>query len=134
MKNNLISIIVPVFNTETYLEKCLNSIINQTYTNLEIILVNNIETKGTKEICEKFKELDNRIQIINVSNVGVGEARNIGIRHSTGEYFGFIDSDDYIKEDMYELLLKYMVDNDADIADIGFAREENRNNREQGIL
>lgn len=125
MKKNLISIIVPIFNTEIYLEKCLNSIINQTYTNLEIILINNIETKGTLEICEKFKALDDRIQIINVSNIGVGEARNVGIRHSTGQYLGFIDSDDYIKEDMYEILLKSMIDNNADIADIGFAREEN---------
>lgn len=124
MEKNLISIIIPIRNTKDYLEKCLNSVINQTYSNLEIILVNDISTEGTKEICEKFQSLDNRIKVIDISNVEVGEARNIGIRVATGNYLGFIDSDDYIAKDMYEILLKTMIDNNADIADIGFAREE----------
>lgn len=125
MKENLISIIIPIRDTRDYLEKCLNSVVNQTYSNLEIILVNDINTYGTKEICEKFKSMDNRIKIIDVSSVEVGEARNIGIKEATGEYLGFVDSDDYIAEDMYEILLNNLIDNNADISDIGFAREEN---------
>lgn len=125
MKENLISIIIPIRDTRDYLEKCLNSVVNQTYSNLEIILVNDINTDGTQEICEKFKAMDNRIKLINVSSVEVGEARNIGIKEATGEYFGFVDSDDYIAEDMYEILLNNLLDNNADISDIGFAREEN---------
>lgn len=125
MKENLISIIIPICDTRDYLEKCLNSVINQTYSNLEIILVNDLDTEGTKEICEKYSAMDNRIKVIHVSSVEVGEARNIGIRQATGKYLGFVDSDDYIAEDMYEILLKNLHDNNADIADIGFAREEN---------
>lgn len=125
MNKNLISIIVPICNTRGYLEKCLNSIIHQTYPYLEIILVNNTDILGTKEICEKYQKLDNRIQVINVSNVEVGEARNIGIKQSKGEYLGFVDSDDYIEEDMYEILLNSIIDNNADISTIGFTREEN---------
>ncbi len=125
METNLISIIVPIFNTKDYLEKCLNSLINQTYSNLEIILVNDIKAGETKEICDKFKLLDDRIKVINISNIKVGEARNIGIKHSTGQYLGFVDSDDYIEKDMYEILLKNIIDYNADIADIGFAKEEN---------
>lgn len=125
MKENLISIIIPIRDTRDYLEKCLNSVVNQTYSNLEIILVNDINTNGTKEICEKFKNMDNRIKIIDVSSVEVGEARNIGIKEATGEYLGFVDSDDYIAEDMYEILLNNLINENADIADVGFAREEN---------
>lgn len=124
MNEKLISIIIPIYGTKDYLERCLNSVISQTYKNLEIILVNDIQTSETKSICDKFKLLDNRIKVIDVSSVEVGEARNIGIKHSTGEYLGFVDSDDYIREDMYEVLLKELVNSDADIADIGFAREE----------
>lgn len=125
MKKNLISIIIPIRDTKDYLEKCLNSVVSQTYTNLEIILVNDIDTEGTKEICEKFQKIDNRIKIIDISSVEVGEARNIGIKEATGEYLGFVDSDDYISNDMYEILLNTLLDHNADIADIGFAREEN---------
>lgn len=123
MNQNLISIIIPVYGTKDYLEKCLNSVINQTFTNLEIILVNSTDAEGTQEICEKYEELDSRIHVIHVSNVGVGEARNIGIKKSSGKYLGFVDSDDYIKEDMFEILLKNINDSNADIADIGFTRE-----------
>lgn len=123
MDQNLISIIIPVYGTKDYLEKCLNSVINQTFKNLEIILVNSTDAEGTQEICEKYEELDHRIHVIHVSNVGVGEARNIGIKKSSGKYLGFVDSDDYIKEDMFEILLKNINDSNADIADIGFTRE-----------
>lgn len=131
MENELISIIIPIYDTKDYLEKCLKSIIKQTYSNLEIILVNNIEKEGTKEICEEYAKKDKRIKVINTSNVSVGEARNIGLRKATGEYIGFVDSDDYIERDMYEMLLRELKENDAEIATIGYVREEEDGTREK---
>ena len=125
MNKPLISIIIPVYNTKQYLEKCINSVINQTYKNLEIILINDTSSEGTEEICKHFQQLDNRIKLINVSNLEVGEVRNVGIRNATGDYFGFVDSDDYIYDDMFETLLDNLVQLNADISIIGFAREEN---------
>lgn len=125
MEENLISIIIPIYNTKNYLDKCLSSVINQTYKNLEILLIINTDTDDFQTLCQKYKTLDSRIKILHVSNVSVGEARNIGLKHSTGNYISFIDSDDYINPDMIELLLKNIIKTNADIADIGFAKEFN---------
>lgn len=91
-----VSIIVPVYNVEKYLDKCLDSIINQTYKNLEIILINDGSTDNSSEICEKYAKIDNRIIVVNNINKGVSYARNCGIKLSTGKYILFVDSDDTV--------------------------------------
>ncbi len=99
-----LSIIVPVYNVEKYLERCINSLIKQTLTDIEIILVDDSSTDSSLEICQKFAKEDNRIKVIHKVNEGAGMARNAGLKIATGEYIGFIDSDDYVQEDMYETL------------------------------
>ncbi len=103
-----ISIIVPVYNTEKYIGRCIESIQNQTYTNLEIILVDDGSKDDSLTICQKYAEKDSRIKVLHTKkNFGVSNARNMGIERSTGEYIGFIDSDDYIEKTMYETLVRY---------------------------
>ncbi len=103
-----ISIIVPVYNTEKYIGRCIESIQNQTYTDLEIILVDDGSKDDSLTICQKYAEKDSRIKVLHTKkNFGVSNARNMGIEHSTGEYIGFIDSDDYIEKTMYETLVRY---------------------------
>ena len=119
-QEDLISIIVPVYNTEKYLKKSIDSIINQTYKNIEIILVNDGSTDNSKKICEEYKKKDKRIRLINKENGGQGSAKNTGIQYATGNYIGFVDSDDYIDEDMYEVLYNLCIDNHAEISMIAF--------------
>ena len=105
MSGILISVIVPVYNIESeYLERCIKSICNQTYKNLEIILVDDGSNDGSGIICDKFAMEDSRIRVFHKENGGSSSARNLGIKEAKGEYIGFIDSDDYIEPDMYELL------------------------------
>lgn len=110
----LISIIVPVYNVDKYLEKCVDSIINQTYKNIEIILVNDGSTDGSGQVCDYLAKKDSRIAVYHKENGGVSSARNLGLDNAQGDYIGFIDSDDYIDPDMYESLYddlkKYNVD------------------------
>ena len=100
----LISVIVPVYNVEKYLAKCIDSIIAQTYTNLEILLVDDGATDSSGAICDEYAQKESRIRVIHKENGGLSDARNRGIAEARGEYLGFIDSDDYIDVDMYELL------------------------------
>lgn len=100
-----ISVIIPVYNAEKYLRKCLNSILNQTYTKLEIILVNDGSKDSSLSICYEYKKKDDRIKIINNDNHGVSYSRNCGISISTGEYIMFIDADDYIENNFIEKLI-----------------------------
>lgn len=102
----LISVIVPIYNVEKYLEKCLKSIVNQSYNNLEIILVNDGSTDGCLDIIEKYKKLDDRIKVINKKNGGLSDARNCGMKVANGDYVAFIDSDDFLELDMFEYILK----------------------------
>lgn len=111
----LVSVIVPIYNVEKYLEKCIESILNQTYKNLEIILVNDGSTDNSYDICLKYKEKDSRVIIVNKSNGGLSSARNKGIECATGEYYLFVDSDDYISEYMIEKLLYSIHQYNADI-------------------
>lgn len=106
MKNDVISIVVPVYNVEKYLERCINSIINQTYENIEIILVNDGSTDNSLEICNKYIKKDSRIKLINKQNGGLSDARNVGIDNAIGKYITFVDSDDYIDVDYVEFLYK----------------------------
>jgi len=104
----MISVIVPVYNVEEYLEECLESIKNQTYTNIEVILVNDGSTDGSREICERFCQKDSRFKLINQENQGQSVARNRGVKESAGEFIMFVDSDDVIKKNVLEVLLPYM--------------------------
>lgn len=117
MKNNSkITVVIPVYNVEQYIEECIESVINQTYTNLEIILVDDGSTDNSGNICNKFEKIDKRIKVIHKANGGLSDARNIGLKVSTGEYIQFIDSDDYIEKDMIETLYKTINEYNADIA------------------
>ena len=111
-----ISVIVPVYNVEQYLERCVDSIINQTYTNLEIILVNDGSTDNSGKLCDELAKKDERIRVIHKENGGLSDARNRGIEEAESDLVGFIDSDDYIDNDMYEILLKNLNNTDADLS------------------
>ena len=121
MPNDLISIIVPVYKVEPYLNKCVDSIINQTYKNIEIILVDDGSPDNCPKICDKYALLDQRIRVIHKENGGLSSARNAGISIATGEYIGFVDSDDYIAPTMYETLYKILKENNADLAICNFS-------------
>lgn len=100
-----ISIIIPVYNAEKYLDKCLNSVLSQTYTNLQIILVNDGSRDGSAKICDAYARKDQRIQVIHQENKGVASARNEGLAVAVGDWIGFVDADDWIEADMFSYLL-----------------------------
>jgi len=112
----MISVIVPVYNIEMYIEKCVKSIINQTYKDIEVILVDDGSTDDSGKICDKLAAMDNRIFVIHKENGGLSDARNVGIDVSKGEYIGFVDGDDYISPYMYQHLLEILQLNHADMA------------------
>ena len=114
-----ISIIVPVYNVEKYLRKCVDSILNQTFKDFELILVDDgsIDTSG--KICDEYNLKDNRIKVIHKENGGLSSARNAGLDIAQGEYIGFVDSDDWIELDMYEKLYKICKENDTDVGIVG---------------
>ena len=111
-----ITVIVPVYNVENYLEKCLDSLINQTYKNLEIIVINDGSTDNSGEICQEYAQKDNRIVYIEKENGGQAEARNMGLDRMTGSYVTFVDSDDWVELDYVETLYKKITEYQADIA------------------
>ena len=117
MTKELISIIVPVYNVEKYLKKCVDSIVNQTYKNLEIILVDDGATDNSGKICDELVELDNRIKVYHKKNGGLSDARNYGVERATGDYIGFVDSDDYIDAEMYERLYEAIKKENVDVAE-----------------
>ena len=119
MKEPLISVIVPVYNVEKYLSQCISSIVNQTYQNLEIILIDDGSPDHCPEICDKWEHLDGRITVIHQSNCGGGQARNRALDIARGEFIAFVDSDDYIAPTMYEFLFGLFRD-DIDIVECGF--------------
>ena len=116
MVSPLISIIVPVYNVEKYIRRCVDSLINQTYRNLEIILVDDGSPDNSGAICDEYAKLDSRIKVIHKENGGVSSARNVGLDNASGEYIGFIDADDYIDLQMYEVLCNNMVNNGVQIS------------------
>lgn len=115
-KNELITIIVPVYNVEKYLTKCVNSILEQTYKNLEIILVDDGSPDKCPQICDEYAKKDNRIKVIHKNNGGLSDARNKGLDMATGKYISFVDSDDYIDKKMIEKLYNNLLKNEADIS------------------
>ena len=128
----MISVIVPIYNVQNYIEKCLKSISNQTYKNIEIILVNDASTDNSLKICKKIQEQDARIKIIDLKiNKGVSNARNVGLENAIGKYICFIDSDDYIEKDMIENMVKNIEKTDSDISICNFKKnikEKNNSN------
>lgn len=120
MNQEKISIIVPAYNIENYIENTLKSICAQTYQNLEIIVVDDGSKDGTSEILDKFAEGDSRIKVIHKENGGVTSARFAGMKAATGEWIGFVDGDDYIEPEMYEILLRNAKQFDADISHCGY--------------
>lgn len=129
MKKPLISIIVPVYNAQKYLKKSVDSILSQTYSNLEIILVDDGSEDCSSIICDEYARHDSRVKVIHQKNLGVGAARNSGLKILKGKYVGFVDSDDWIEPDMYEVLYSLVSKNKADIGIINFCIDELRNNK-----
>lgn len=121
--------IVPIYNVEVYLRRCLDSIINQTYKNLQIILIDDGSIDKSKEICDKYAQIDSRITVIHKENGGPASARKAGIALAKGEYIGFVDGDDYIDSDFYQRLLKDMTENDVDFVNTGYMIENGRTSR-----
>ena len=120
MKNPLISVVVPAYKVEEYIEKCLDSILNQTYKNLEIILVDDGSPDNCPKICDEYAKKDDRIKVIHKQNGGLSDARNRGIKEATGEYIAFVDSDDYLESEMYEYLYNLLIKYNADISICGY--------------
>lgn len=125
-ESKLVSVIIPVYNVERYLKKCIDSILNQTYKNLEIILVDDGSTDCSSKICDEYAKNDTRILVIHKVNGGQSEARNIGISESKGEYIFFVDSDDYIEYNAIETMLEIAENKNVDmvIADIYSVNEK----------
>lgn len=124
----LVSVIVPVYNVEQYLERCLQSIVSQTYANLEIIVVDDGSTDGCPGLCDQWAEKDNRIKVIHKTNGGLSDARNAALNVMTGELVTMVDSDDWIEPNYVSTLLRLMRDTDADIAVGGWAEVDENGN------
>lgn len=135
MNNKLVSVIVPIYNVEKYLARCIESIIRQTYTNIEIILVNDGSTDNCGEICKHYAHKDKRIKIVEKKNGGLSDARNAGLKIATGEYVIFVDSDDYIEEELISDTYSKIVENDADICYFNYNQVDEQGNLiEKNIL
>ncbi|NOW06392.1 glycosyltransferase family 2 protein [Clostridium beijerinckii] len=124
---DLISVIVPVYNVEKYLPQCIDSILNQTEKNLEIILVDDGSLDNSGKICDEFSKKDDRIIVIHKKNNGLSSARNAGLEIARGNYIGFVDSDDWLDKTMYEVLLKLLKENNSDISCCDFFKTANSN-------
>ena len=124
MNEDLISVIIPVYKVEQYLDRCVQSVLNQTYHNLEIILVDDGSPDRCPQMCDEYARHDSRVRVIHKENGGQSSARNTGLEVASGNYIGFVDSDDYIADDMYQVLLTCINIYDADIAMCDYARND----------
>ena len=127
MDNDLISVVIPIYKVEKYLNKCIDSVLKQTYKNLEIILVDDGSPDKCGKICDEYKKIDKRIKVIHKKNGGLSDARNYGIKAASGKYIGFIDSDDFISNEMYEILYFILKKSNADISVVSY-KEVSENN------
>ena len=123
-----ISVIVPVYNVEEYLPRCLESILGQTYRDLQVILVDDGSTDGSSRLCAEFAERDPRIECIRISNSGVSAARNRGLEAAKGRWIGFVDADDYIEAGFYETLVTHLTHSDKQIVCCGVRAEDTEGN------
>ncbi len=114
--DSLISIIIPIFNTEKYLTRCIDSVLNQTYKNIEILLIDDGASDNSPTMCDNYALNDSRVRVFHNSNGGLSDARNFGIEKSTGEYLVFVDSDDYISSSMIEILYNQIILDNSDIS------------------
>lgn len=110
----LISVVIPVYNVESYLEECLNSVVKQTYSNLQIILVDDGSTDNSGSICDRYASQDSRITVVHQKNQGAGAAKNTGLEEVAGEYLSIIDSDDYLDQNYYKIMLAAITETNAD--------------------
>ena len=124
MKNAKVTVIVPVYNVEQYLEQCIQSILSQTYDNLEIILINDGSTDSSAKICQYYADIDTRITYLEQSNQGVSVARNLGLHTASGEWVSFVDADDWITPDMISVLLNESHNSDVIIGDFYVSRND----------
>ena len=120
---SLISVIIPVYKVERYLPRCIDSILSQTYKNIELLLIDDGSPDLSGDICDEYAEKDPRVRMFHKENGGVSSARNLGLDEAKGDYIGFVDSDDYIAPGMYEKLVELIEDNNADIAVCGYQKE-----------
>lgn len=124
MERYLISVIVPIYNVEPYLKKCIESIINQTYKNLQILLVDDGSTDQSGAICDEYARKDKRIEVVHKENGGLVSARNAGLCRARGEYIGFVDADDYIDSGFYQELLRDIMESNVDFVHAGYIIED----------
>ena len=117
--HDLISVIIPVFNVEAYLDKCITSVVQQSYKELEIIVVDDGSTDNSPQICDNWSVRDERVHVIHKENGGLSDARNAGLAVATGHYISFVDSDDWLKPQFMEILMRTLKENTADIAECG---------------
>jgi glycosyltransferase involved in cell wall biosynthesis len=132
---DLISIIVPIYNVEQYLKRCVNSLINQTYKNIEIILVDDGSLDNCPKLCDEYAKKDSRIKVVHKQNGGLSDARNVGLRIATGDYIGFIDSDDWASTYMFEELISILKNQKSDIVEckVSWTSKEAENNNKSDV-
>ncbi|GAL90631.1 glycosyltransferase [Jejuia pallidilutea] len=134
--NFKVSVVVPVYNVEKYLHRCVDSLLKQSYKNLEIILINDGSLDSSGEICDELAKKDHRIKVVHQKNGGLSAARNTGLNHVTGDYISFIDSDDWIEQSMYEEMLYYAYNHNLDIieCDIQSTMDPEKKAKEKFII
>ena len=125
----LVSVIVPIYNVEFYLNKCVDSILNQSYKNIEVVLVDDESPDSCGKMCDDYAALDGRIKVVHKKNGGLSDARNAGMKAATGDLITFVDSDDYISEDFVKILFEAMSENNADIAIANMKRTSRRDDK-----
>ena len=122
----MISVIVPVYKVEPYLRQCVDSILGQTYRDIEVLLIDDGSPDRCGEICEEYAGKDARVRVFHTENNGLSSARNLGLREAKGEYIGFVDSDDWIDPDMYEILLRRIEESGTNVSVCGVRSESQR--------
>ena len=124
MREIRVTVVVPVFNVERHISKCIESILAQTYSNIQVVLVDDGSTDNSGKICDGYAKLDKRIEVYHTINKGSVSARRTGISHAEGEYVGFVDADDYIEANMVEFMLEKICESGADFIHTGFIEEK----------
>lgn len=116
MANDLLSVIIPVYNVEQYLQKCVHSVLSQKHEKLQVLLIDDGSTDASAKMCDDFAKVDKRVKVIHKINEGQAKARNVGLKHAQGEYIAFLDSDDYVHEEMYGKLIDIIQKNNCEVA------------------